>query len=470
MSGTLLQQVAETIERHQLLNKGDRVVVGVSGGMDSMVLLHVLHAFRESLCLELIVAHVNHGLRPAESEKEAELVERESRQLGYLFEYEQFDVSGFQKESGYSPQDAARKIRFHFFNHLITKHEAQKLALGHNADDQVETILLRLIRGSGLRGLKGMLPIREGRVVRPLLDVWREEIDSFTRERGIPYLVDSSNLKEKYLRNRIRLKLIPSIEKDVQPNFKEVVLRSSAILRAEDNCLSQKTEETYQTMIQEGENALTFSYPSYQSLPEAIRWRILERALGKLQDGGAGSEEGEWFDVFPIYQRLNSRAPSFFMELPRGLTLEKRYDQVILGRGKVMVVPPFEVDLHASGRTFIQDIQKEVVMDDMAWKGNAKTQGSPTVALVDYHALQFPLKMRNFRPGDRFHPLGSPGTQKLKEFFIDHKVPRFERPMIPLLISGETIAWVVGHRISERVKVKETTERVLRIEVREVSG
>ena len=138
-----------------------------------MVLLHVLHALRESLRLDLIVAHVNHGLRPAESEKEAELVERESRRLGYLFEVGQFDVKGFQKESGYSPQDAARRIRFHFFNHLVTKHEAQKLALGHNADDQVETILLRLIRGSGLKGLRGMLPIREGRVVRPLLDVWR---------------------------------------------------------------------------------------------------------------------------------------------------------------------------------------------------------------------------------------------------------------------------------------------------------
>jgi tRNA(Ile)-lysidine synthase len=242
-----------------------------------------------------------------------------------------------------------------------------------------------------------MLPIREGRVVRPLLDVWREEIESFTRERGIPYLVDSSNLKEKYLRNRIRLKLIPSIEKEYQPNFREVVLRNSAILRAEDDYLSQKTEETYQTMIQEEKNVLSFPYPSYQSLPEAIRWRILEKLLGKLQDGEAGSEEGGWVDVFPVFQRLNSRAPSFLMELPRGLTLEKRYDQVVFGKGKVTTVPPFEVELLTAGRTLIQDIQKEVMMDDMSWKGNAIAQGSPYVALVDYHALQFPLKMRNFR-------------------------------------------------------------------------
>jgi tRNA(Ile)-lysidine synthase len=158
------------------------------------------------------------------------------------------------------------------------------------------------------------------------------------------------------------------------------------------------------------------------------------------------------------------------MELPRGLTLEKRYDRVILGKGKVASVPPFEVELLTPGRTLIQEVRKEVAMDDMSWKGSVKVEGSPHVALVDYHALQFPLKMRNFRPGDRFHPLGSQGTQKLKEFFIDHRVPRFERPKIPLLISGEMVAWVVGYRISERVKVMETTKRVLRIEVREVSG
>ena len=166
----LLNQVKRTIDRHHLLEKDDRLIVGVSAGVDSMVLLHLLNTFREAFDLSLIVAHVNHGLRPEESEREAELVQKESERLGIPFEYGQFNVKEFQKLRGFSPQEAARRIRFHFFYDLLQKHRAQKIALGHNAEDQVETILLRLLRGSGLQGLKGILPIREGKVIRPLLE------------------------------------------------------------------------------------------------------------------------------------------------------------------------------------------------------------------------------------------------------------------------------------------------------------
>ena len=207
----LLNQVKRTIDRYHLLGKGDRLIVGVSAGVDSMVLLHLLNAYRKAFDLSLIVAHVNHGLRPEESETEARLVQEETDRLGLPFEYGQFNVKEFQKLGGYSPQDAARRIRFHFFHDLLKKHHAQKIALGHNADDQIETVLLRLIRGSGLQGLKGILPLREGKVVRPLLEVWREEIESFAIEKRIPFLLDSSNLKKDYLRNRVRLSLIPLI-------------------------------------------------------------------------------------------------------------------------------------------------------------------------------------------------------------------------------------------------------------------
>jgi tRNA(Ile)-lysidine synthase len=153
-----------------------------------MVLLHLLNVCRQIFLFDLIVAHVNHRLRPIESEREAELVRREAGQLGLPCEYGEFDVKDFGNRSGLSLQEAARRIRFQFFHTLLKKHGAQKIALGHNADDQVETMLLRLLRGSGLKGLKGMLPIREGRVIRPLLEVWREEIESYAAARGIPYL------------------------------------------------------------------------------------------------------------------------------------------------------------------------------------------------------------------------------------------------------------------------------------------
>jgi tRNA(Ile)-lysidine synthase len=441
------------------------LIVGVSGGADSMVLLHLLNAYREVFDLSLVIAHVNHGFRPEESEKEAELVRKESGRLGLPFEYGQFNVKEFQKLRGVSPQDAARKIRFHFFYEILQKHHGQKIALGHNADDQVETVLLRLIRGSGLQGLRGMLPIREGKVIRPLLDVWRGEIESFAREKEIPFLSDSSNLKRDYLRNRIRLALIPFMESEYQPNFRETLLRTSNILRKEDDYLEKGAEEAYQRIIREENETLSFKFSEYQSLHEAIQWRVIKKMLERIYHWGMAMEEGDWSDVNRINQILHSSSPSFLLELSHGARFEKRYDIVLLGKGDVTSFPPFEVDLISPGHTLIEEIGKKVLIEETNRDEFKDVNGPPNTALMDYESLRFPLKMRNFRPGDRFHPLGVKGTQKLKDFFIDHKVPKFERPKIPLLVSGEMIAWIVGYRIDERVKLTEKTRKVLKLTV-----
>jgi tRNA(Ile)-lysidine synthase len=461
----LFNQIKRAIDRHHLLEKGERLIVGVSAGVDSMVLLHLLNATRETFDLSLIVAHVNHGLRPEESEKEAELVQKEAARLGLPFEYGQFNVKEFQKLGGLSPQDAARRIRFHFFYYLLQKHHAQKVALGHHADDQVETVLLRLIRGSGLQGLKGMLPIREGRVIRPLLEVWREEIQSFAIEKKIPFLLDSSNLKNDYLRNRIRLTLIPLVEREYQPNFKEILLRTSNILREENDYLEKGAETAYQKIVHKEGDILSFKFSEYQSLHQAIQWRIIKKILGRIYDWRMLMEEEEWSDVQKIYKELHRSSASFLLGLPHGVWVEKRYDMVLLARGEVKPVPPFEVELTSPGRTFIEEIGKEVVIEEADRDEFKNYSGPPSTALMDYGCLQFPLKMRNFRPGDRFYPLGMKGSQKLKDFFIDHKVPKFERPKVPLLISGEMIAWIAGYRIDERVKVTEKTEKVLKVKV-----
>ena len=461
----LLYQVKRTIDRFGLLEKEDRLIVGVSAGVDSMVLLHLLNAYREAFHLSLIVAHVNHGLRPGESEKEAELVRKESERLGLAFEYGQFNVKEFQKLGGLSPQDAARRIRFHFFYDLLRKHRAQKIALGHNADDQAETILLRLIRGSGLQGLKGILPIREGKVIRPLLETWRGEIESFALEEKIPFLSDSSNLKKDYLRNRLRLSLIPLIEKDYQSNFKEILLRTSTILREENDYLERGAEEAFEKIVREEKGALSFKFSEYRSLHQAIQWRVTKRILGKVYDRGMVMEEEEWSDVQKIYQKLHSSSPSFLLELAHGVWLEKRYDVVSVGKGGIRAFPPFEVELIFPGRTFIEEIGKEVVIEETGLDEFRCDKGVFNTAFMDLERLRLPLRMRNFRPGDRFCPLGVKGSQKLKDFFIDHKVPKFERPKIPLLISGEMVTWIVGYRIDERVKVTEKTSKILKVMV-----
>lgn len=461
----LLEQVKRTIDQYHLLEKGDRLVIGVSGGMDSMVLLYVLNTLRKTFDLSLIVAHINHGLRPEESEEEATLVQKESERFGCPFEYGKFDIKEYQKTTHLSLQDAARRIRFQFFQALLEKYDAHKIALGHHADDQVETVLLNLFRGSGLRGLKGMLPIREERVIRPLLEVWRSEIESFAIQHGIPYLIDSSNLQRGYLRNKIRLDLIPLIEREFSPHFKEVVHKISKILREENDCLEKETEKVCQRIVQEEKDVLSLSFSEYQSLHPSLRRRVLWKLIGSLVTNGLAMEEKEEWPIDSLMRKLNKSSDNFILELPRGLILEKSYDTIMLKRGRVKWIPPFEVELTSPGRNVIKEIGHEIIMEELESGVRLKELNvSPKVAFFDSQSLKFPLKVRNFRPGDRFQPLGVKGTQKLKEFFIDHKVPRFERTKIPLLISGDIIAWVVGYRINEKVKVTEKTNRVLKVE------
>lgn len=456
----LLHQVKRTIDRYHLLDKGDRLIVGVSGGLDSMVLLHLLHTFREEFDLTLIVAHVNHGLRPDEAEREADLVRKESERFGLTFEYGQFHVKEYQKVEGVSLQDAARRIRLHFFDALSKKHGANKLALAHHADDQVETILLRLLRGSGLKGLKGMVPMREGRVIRPLLEVWRRDVEFFAGEKNIPYLLDSSNLREDYLRNRIRLNLIPLIEKEYQPNFRGVLFKTSLILREEDAFLDRVAQENFKELIRREAGGLSFRYSEYRSLDAGIQWRILRKTLESLENRTTE------VDLSLLYEKLRSSSPSLLLELDQGICMEKRYDLVSFRKGRLKMIPPFEVELRFPGRTMIPEIGREVIVQETERKGGPEDLFvNFHTAVMDYERLQSPLRMRNFRPGDRFQPLGVKGTQKLKEFFIDHKVPRFERERVPLLVAGERVVWVVGHRIDERVKVTEKTRRILKVEV-----
>ncbi len=461
----LFDRVNRTIDRYRLLEKDDRVIVGVSGGMDSMVLLHLLNACRETLNLFLVIAHVNHGFRPEESEREAEVVQKESARLRLPFEYGKFNVKEFQKLGGLSPQDAARRIRFHFFDDLLRKHGAQKIALGHHADDQVETILLRLIRGAGLRGLKGMLPIRDGKVIRPLLEVWRWEVESFALKNEVSFLSDSSNSRSDYLRNRIRLGLVPLIEKEFQPHFKETLLRASTLLREEDDYLETGAEKAFQRMVHQTKDTLSFKWSEYRPLHRAVQWRVIRKIVQRIHDGEAVLGDGGRTDVLRVFQKLRQPSASFLMELAHGVWIEKRYDVVSLGKRDINPAAPFEVALRSPGRTFIKEIGREVVIEERNRGPFKDYRGPATAALMDYESLRFPLKIRNFRPGDRFCPLGVKGTQKLKEFFIDHKVPKFERPSVPLLISEERIAWVVGYRIDERVKITEKTTRILSVSV-----
>lgn len=460
----LIDKVRRTIDHYGLLSRGDQVIAGISAGVDSMVLLHLLYSLRQDFSLTLIIAHLNHGLRPEESEKEAELVQKESVRLGLPFEYRQFKVKEFQESGGYSLQEAARRIRFQFFNDLLQKYGGGRIALGHHADDQVETVLLRLLRGSALKGLKGMLPFREGRIIRPLLEVWKEEIEAYAQENAILYLTDTSNLKLDYLRNQVRLKLIPFIEKHFQPNFRRTILRTATFLRVEDDFIEQEAEKAYRSIVHQKAEEIGFSFSSYRALHPALQRRVLQLAIGELVKQWNRDEVRE-LDVNLIDKALKEPRPSLLLELSRGIYFEKRYDEISLKRGGPKIIPPFEVELKVPGRTFLEEIEREIEAEVIPWDTSNKIDESQNVVFLDFERLDFPLRVRNLRPGDRFQPMGAGGTQKLKKFLIDHKIPKIDRPRIPLLVSGKAIAWVGECRLDERFKVTPYTRKVLKLKI-----
>lgn len=457
----LLRKVKRTIDQYHLLEKDDRLIVGVSGGIDSMVLLYILNTLRQKYNLSIIVAHLNHGLRPEEAYQEASLVRKETEKFGFPFEYDEADVKGFQKSKGLSIQDAARRIRFQFFERLLVKYNANRIVLGHNADDQVETIILRILRGAGLKGLRGMLPIRDGKIIRPLIEVWRKDIETFAKENNIPFLLDSSNLKRDYLRNRIRLDLIPLIENEYQPKFKEILLKTAEILRQESEYIDGEAEKIYKDIVKKENNCISFRISDYQPLNITIKWRLLQKILKEILPEGDFIKD--YLNPYHVLKRLNKPSNIMF-KIEEGIYVKKNYDKILIGKGQVSETPPFEIELNSPGKVYIKEIGRELIIEEI-YMADRFISDSKNIAFLDYDKLQFPLRIRNFRPGDRFQPLGLNGIQKLKKFFIDHKIPRFERYKIPLVVSGKIIAWVAGYRIDERVKVTKETKRVIKAEL-----
>jgi tRNA(Ile)-lysidine synthase len=464
----LWTRVRRTIERHGLIRPGERVIAAVSGGVDSMVLLHLLARGRQDLEFSLTVAHLSHGFRPEDADRERALVERACRELTLPFESRAVDARGFARERGVSPQMAARRLRFDFLDELARKQGGQKIALGHHADDQAETVLLRLLRGAGLRGLKGMLPMREGRVIRPLLEVSRADLESFASLEGIPFLTDPSNLKESYLRNRLRLSLIPLIEREYQPRFRDVLGRTSALLREENDFLETEAEAACRRILTESEEGVTFSLADFRRCHPGIQWRILcrilERHLGLI--GLEEAEEGSL--VSRLRREVLQPSPCLRRTFAPELTVDKCYDRVFLGK-RTFDPPtmPFERVLPIPGEVTLEEIGSRIVAGISSRPEEEAFRFTET-AFLDAARVKSPLEVRNFRPGDRFRPLGGPGVQKLKEFFIDHKVPRFERTRIPLVLSGEEIVWVAGYRICEGAKVTATTVEVVRLDLQKL--
>ena len=457
-----------------MIQDGDRLVVGVSGGPDSVALTYALWRLSSRLGIELHLAHLNHMFRAQEAEEDALAVSTLARKLDLPLTIESFDVPAFLNRSGLSQQDGARQVRYSFLRRVGSQCQAQKIATGHNADDVAETVLMRLLSGSGASGLASIPPVN-GDVIRPLIETERREIESYLNENRLPYRLDSTNLKPHYLRNRIRLKLLPLLRSEYNPNVNRALIDLAHILRDEDVYLNGIVDGLLPTLCFWQGEEVALNPSAYLGYQPAVRRRVLREILFRLK----GDRMGIGFHhIERLHDFISGSRTGAIMELPGGLVAE-RGAEGILFYPPSQPQPPVKMELTVPGEVAIPNLGFSLRATLQHTPPNfdlasllEELKEEPDVAYLDYAKIELPLTVcnRSSLAGCkvRFQPLGMRGRKSLKEYLIDRKIPRRRREVIPLIMSGEELVWVGGHQIDDRVKLDKGTSVMLRIDLRPI--
>ena len=461
----LLKSLCRTLQKYEMVRPGERVLVGVSGGPDSVALLYGL--LRAGPSLQLQILYIHHGLRGAEADREAKWVEALGARLGLPYTERRIEP-GSLVTPGLSLQMAARRRRYEIFREEVRRQGAHRLALGHTADDRAETLLMGLLRGVGLKGLSGIPPMREGWIIRPLLETPRKLIEAYLSAEGIPFLQDPSNLRQDFLRNRIRHRLLPELESSYNPRLRETLSRTAELLWAEDAWMEAETARALDRLLvrwPKGELVLPVSALGETHL--ALRRRLL---LKVLTDLGAPTARLRSVHIEALLESLCRWEGERRFRLPGGLSAVRQRDWLIFYRRDEAPRPLAEVPLQIPGRTALEPWGLTLSAQVLARGEAGPFQGNPLRAWFDFEKVGGELLVRSRRPGDRFRPLGLQGTKKLKDFFIDAGIPRRERDGVPLLVAGGEILWVIGHRLGKGAEVSEKTETILALEAEGRAG
>jgi tRNA(Ile)-lysidine synthase len=471
----ILRSVRQTIAVHRMLAAGDSVLIAVSGGPDSVALAHVLQRLTAEFSLRLAIAHLNHCLRQEDSERDADFVAEFARRFDLPLYTEKKNVRQFQRSARLSLEEAARQVRYEFFDEIAARNGFNKIATGHNSNDNAELVLMNLLRGSGPLGLSGIVPVRDGKIIRPLIGLKRSQIADYITEKKLPFVTDASNTDLSFRRNRIRHHLIPELEKSYNPGIIETLNRLGTIMRAEDQWVdSVLSQEFNQRISFKGPDAISLDLARFKWLATAAKRRIIRKAIVQVKKD---LRRITLLHVDAVLTLIDKSPGAGCLNLPDGIRVVlKDADLTITKNNSVIALRSDRTDGAASigyqytanspGVLSIKEAGITIKFGEIRVDDLPDFNDSPKeVAFFDMDSLQFPLVVRNTRPGDRFSPLGLDGTQKVKKYFIDNKIPGPQRRICPLLLSGGKIIWIVGHRIDNCVKVVSATRRILRAEL-----
>ncbi len=442
------------------------MVLGVSGGPDSLSLLHALHHLSPDLGLSLHVAHFNHGLRADASDADADSVASQSETLGLPFSTAKEYVKSRAKGHSRSLEEQARDARYDFLARVALEQNASGVAVAHTTDDQAETVLMHLIRGTGLRGLRGMLPTVETQSVsglnlylcRPLLSVSRQQTEDYCMALGLEPRIDHTNLLQETLRNRIRLELLPML-REYNPRFSDALLRLADSAALDLSFIESRIAEIWPDAVEEMAGGISISRSKLSDIHPALQRRVLSQALESVS--------GSPLDIEGVHvkslESLLTGDTGSELDLPKGIRASLGYNHLTLTNipsPPPTPLPEEKQPIAVPGETLLPGWRITATIEEAA---SCEHTTDPYSALFDMDRLSEPVTVRRRRDGDRFTPLGMSGSKKLQEFLTDAKVPRNHRDSIPIVLSDDKIIWVVGYRSSTHAKLPPTTRHTLRL-------
>lgn len=452
------EYLKRVILEKNLIYSEDKIILGVSGGVDSMVLLDLMLQIKSSLQLDIGVCHLNHGLRGKDAEKDCELVRNFSRKNNLSFYERKVDMMEYAKKHKLTPEEAGRNLRKDFFNELIAEYNYKKVALAHNLNDQAETVMMRILRGTGIDGLVGIKQ-KNDIYIRPILDVSREMIEKYAIKYNIEYRTDKTNLETLYERNKIRLNLLPMLESEYNPKIIESLVRLSKSAQQDVSYIESIISEISNDLFKKQNRQIYFRIDDFRNIDNRLKNRVLRSGIKTLKQTLEGIEEN---NIILLKEFIEKGISGKTHDIKDGLKAHCYDGKCTIGHIN-MNIDAYEYELNI-GEIFENEcfrIETELVDAE-----NPKKYSKDVfVKCFDYDKINYALKFRNRKNGDRIKILGMQGSKKLKDLFIDLKVPRYERDKIPLIVCGNQIVWVVGYRISEDFKVTDSTRRVLKIKI-----
>jgi len=460
----LVERVREDMARHRMTEPGSKVLVAVSGGVDSVVLLHILCLLCDELEISLHVAHLNHMLRGEEADGDARFVAELAKQYGLPATIRAIDVLKYSEKKRISVETAAREVRYEFLEAVGRQCGASRIALAHHADDQAETILINLIRGSGITGLKGILPVRPEGYIRPLLSIRRREIESYCLATGLKFRTDSTNNEDIYLRNHIRHHLVPYLEKKYNPSIVPALLRLGDLCREEDRYLQEQAGKAYAGVLSyKNESGLALDLSGLARMDPAIRRRIIRLAWADIAGQQAGGLALKHID--DVIRLIESGGTGARAVLPGGWQVLRSYRLLEFTREDDRdEIPDYIYPLMVPGETYIPELKGTIYAEEYPADPSLEPKKlPPSEVVLDLAKLPPQLYVRRRREGDVFQPYGFSSEVKLKDFFIKQKIPQQKRDRIPLITTPEEIVWVAGLRVSEKWKVNRHTKQILHL-------